>query len=104
MTRDSGAPRGAPASLLAEMKAVIAAVFEEEVAPEAIRDDVDVVDDSEHLIIGRRLDSLDVVQIVAAIEERYGVNLADSLDAEGDLTLAAIGDRIAAGSSDGRRD
>jgi len=34
--------------------------------------------DSESLILSRRLDSIDVVEIIAFLEERYGADFADT--------------------------
>jgi hypothetical protein len=86
------------AGVIDEIRADVATMFDGTVAPADIRDDLDVFEHCEHLIEGRRLDSLDVVEIVAAVEDRYGISLADGRGAEpGALTLAYIAGLIVDG-------
>jgi acyl carrier protein len=62
---------------------------------EAVRVDVDVFEGNEALITGRWLDSMDLVQVMATLEDRFGVNLAVILSGDEPMTLTNIARHIA---------
>jgi acyl carrier protein len=56
--------------------------------------DADVFDPTVELVAGRVLDSIDVVEIVAALEERFGVSLDDIGESVDTVTLRVIADHL----------
>lgn len=86
----------AAAQILEEIRQELVAVLGDGVTPEAIRVDVDVFEGSAPLVAGRWLDSMDLVQVMAAIEDRFGVRLAEVLSGDAPMTLTTIAHHIAA--------
>lgn len=81
--------------VLAAIKGELVALLGGEVAADAVRTDVDVFEGREPLVADRWLDSLDLVQVIAALEARFGVDLAALLTSDEPATLRTIAERIA---------
>lgn len=81
--------------VLEEIRQELVALLGGGVTSEAIRVDVDVFQGGEPLVAGRWLDSLDMVQVLAALEERFGIRLAEALAGDEPLTLATIARHVA---------
>lgn len=73
----------------------LAALLGDDVTVEAVRVDVDVFEGREPLVAGRWLDSMDLVQVIAALEARFDVDLAAILTGDEPATLRDIAGRIA---------
>jgi len=85
--------------VLAAVKDEIVALFGFSFPAEAIRVDVDVFESGEPLVDDRPLDSMDLVQTVAVLEDRFDVSLAPLLTGDDPLTLASVARHIAEATS-----
>jgi acyl carrier protein len=83
------------AAVLDTITRELVALLGDEVAIDAVRTDVDVFEGREPLVTGLWLDSMDLVQVIAALEARFGVNLAALLTGDEPTTLRTIAERIA---------
>lgn len=81
--------------VLAQVKDEVVAGFGHAFPADAIRVDVDVFADDEPLVAGRHLDSMDLVQVIAVLEERFDLSLAASMTGDEPITLANVARRIA---------
>lgn len=84
----------AVARVLAEIEREIVAVFGGGLDPVAIRADVDVFG-TEQVIEGRWLDSMGLVQLIAAVEDHFGVRLAALITGDEPVTLTTVARHIA---------
>jgi acyl carrier protein len=80
--------------VLEQIKDEIAELFGDAFLPGDIRVDVDVFEGGEPLVAGQQLDSMDLVQIIAVLEERFDVSLATSLSGAEPLTLSDVARHI----------
>jgi len=86
-----------PQAVLDEITRELAALVGGSFRPEDVRVDVDLFEGAEPLVGDRWLDSMDVVQLVAVLEARFGVDLAEILTGDELMTLAAVAECIAGG-------
>lgn len=89
--------------VIAEIRTLVAAHFGDTFAPEDIRVDADVFEGGEPLVAGRSFDSLDLVEVLALIEEHFDVELATVLSGDQPLTLATVASDIADRQPAGQR-
>jgi acyl carrier protein len=82
------------ASVVEVIKDEIVALFDRSFSASSIRVDVDVFEAAEPLIGSRALDSMDLVQIIAVIEERFDVSLAAVLTGDEPMTLINVARHI----------
>ena len=85
----------ATAQVLEEIKHQLVDLLGDGLDPGAIWVDVDVFAGDEPVVADRWLDSMDLVQIMAALEERFDVRLATVLTGDEPLTLANVARYIA---------
>jgi acyl carrier protein len=81
--------------VLEDIKHELVALLGGDLDPGTIRVDVDVFEGTEPLIAGRWLDSMGLVQVIAALEDRFGVRLAAVLTGDEPMTLANVARHIA---------
>jgi acyl carrier protein len=91
----SSVDAGATAQVLEEIRHELVDLLGDGLDPDAIRVDVDVFAGDEPVIADRWLDSMDLVQIMAALEDRFDVRLATVLTGDDPLTLANVARYIA---------
>jgi hypothetical protein len=82
--------------ILDEMCEELVSAFGDTFAAGSIRTDVDVFEDGEPLVEGRRLDSMDLVRAIAAVEARFDVSLASILGGDEPMTLHNVARHVAA--------
>lgn len=92
---DGATPGDAAGEVLAEIRQELVDLLGDGVTPEAIRVDVDVFEGGEPLVAGRWLDSMDLVQVMAALEDRFGVRLAEVLAGDEPMTVTNVARHIA---------
>jgi len=82
-------------SVLAEITGQLVATLGGSVEAAEVRVDVDLFEGSEPLVADLWLDSMDVVALVAVLEDRFDVDLAGVLPADEPTTLAVMARCIA---------
>lgn len=100
MTQPAPTPAGADASaaaerVLGEILHAVVELFGSTFVAEEVRVDADVFDGADELVTGRPLDSMDLVQTMAVIEDLFDVSLAPLLTGDEPLTLRAIARHVA---------
>ena len=88
---------GSAHAVLEEITRALADLFGGSCDPGDVQVDVDLFEGAEPLVGDRWLDSMDVVQLVAVLEARFGVDLAEILTGDEPMTLAAVAECIAGG-------
>jgi hypothetical protein len=85
----------ATARVLEDIKRELVALLGGGFDPGIVRVDVDVFEGAEPLIPGRWLDSMGLVEVIAALEDRFGVPLATVLTGDEPMTLSNVARHIA---------
>lgn len=94
---------GTVEAVLTDIKALIVAHFGETFTMEDIQVDVDVFEGGEPLVVHRSFDSIDLLEVVAVVEEHFDVPLASVVSGDEPLTLATIARHIARTATPQRR-
>jgi acyl carrier protein len=82
-------------SVLDEITRELAATLGRSLAPGDVRVDVDLFEGREPPVADLWLDSMDVIRLVAVLEDRFGVDLAEVLTGDEPATLAVMARCIA---------
>jgi acyl carrier protein len=88
-----------PEAVLEEITRELAALVGGSFGPRDVRVEVDLFEGAEPLVGDHWLDSMDVVQLVAVLEDRFGVDLAEILTGDEPMTLVAVAEWIAGARS-----
>ena len=94
MTEPLSVTRQEASGVLVQIVEEIVELFGHAFSSSEVRVDVDVFEGGEPLVSGRQLDSMDLVQIIAVLEERFDVSLAAALTNDEPLTLVSLASQI----------
>jgi acyl carrier protein len=92
VNRASASGENPPLATVRDLQQVAARVLGTPIVAEHIREDVDLYSAADELVDGIVLDSIAIVEVIAAIEDAFGVPLAP--DGDDELTLTSAAERI----------